>query len=54
MSYLILFQIAKNYLTIQVILVSSKKAFLISKLTILKIKNKLDFEIIRAIIYIKN
>ena len=49
MSYLILFQIAKNYLTIQAILVSSKKTFLISKLTILKTKNKLNSKTIRTL-----
>ena len=53
-DYPILFQIAKDCLTIQATSVSLKRAFSISGLTISKTRNRLDPETARAIIYMKN
>jgi len=53
-DYPILSKIAKDYLTIQATSVLSERAFSISGLTISKTRNRLDPEMARAIICMKN
>ncbi|CAG8743630.1 2577_t:CDS:1, partial [Funneliformis caledonium] len=53
-DYPILSQIAKDYLSIQAMLVLSERAFLISGLAVSKVRNRLNPETARAIIYMKH